>query len=244
MEFGKKRVFKQEEQPLRVCGKNWVWFDPVLNVLISHVGHAAFTLCHFEVIFGVLPSKGCCTAHALAVQWTHIFLPMSNTKGRSLFLQCTLQTVLLKTSCSQQRFWHVCPRIQEQLKWEEKQSKMWERPRAVRWLFFKFGGRLRCAFVWKFLFQKTLLLPIYSPGRYRCWLQKNVSEARTPGPPFTHMGQKQLKDSLPLWVAWATHEWFPRHKGLCLTLQPLPWPCRRRWTAPWVHLSSVPIPVL
>lgn len=113
MEFGKKRVFKQEEQPLRICGKNWVWFDPVLNVLISHVGHAAFTLCHFEAILGVLPSEGCCTAHALAVHWTHIFFPMSN-----------------------------------------------------------------------------------------------------------------------------------RHKGLCLTLQPLPWPCRRRWTALWEHLSSDPVPLL
>lgn len=232
MEFGKKRVFKQEEQPLRVCGKNWVWFDPVLNVLISHVGLAAFTLCHFEVIFGVLPSKGCCTAHALAVQWTHIFLLTSNTEGRSLFLQCTLQTVPLKTSCSQQRkrFWHVCPRIQgEQLKWEEKQSKMWEGPRAAWWSFFKCGGRLRCAFVWKFLLPRTVQLPIYSPGRYRCCPQKNISEDPTPGPPFTHMGQKQLKHSLPQWVVWATREWLHRHKGLCPALQPLPRPCRRRW---------------
>lgn len=104
-----RKVFKQEEQPLHICGENWVWFDPVLSVLISHIGHAVFTLCHFEVIFGVLPSKGCCTAHALAVQWTHIFLPKSNTEGRRLFLKCALQTVQLKTSCSQQRkrFWHV-----------------------------------------------------------------------------------------------------------------------------------------
>lgn len=116
MEFGKKRVFKHEEQPLRVCGENWVWFDPVLNVLISHIGHAAFTLCHFKVIFGVLPSKGCCTAHALAAQWTHILLLKSNSEGRRLFLKCALRTVQLKTSCSQQRkrFWLACvPELKE-----------------------------------------------------------------------------------------------------------------------------------
>lgn len=156
MEFGKKRVFKQE-QPLRVCGENWVWFDAVLSVSISHVGHAAFTLCHSEVIFGVLPSKGCCTAHALAVQWTHISLP---TRKQEAFPQvraanCAAENFTLPAK--EEVLACACPRIQgAQLRWEEKRSKMWEKARAAWWLIFKFGGRLRCAFVWKFLLLRTL----------------------------------------------------------------------------------------
>jgi len=156
MELGMDRVFKQE-QPLHICGENRVWFDPVLSVLISHIGHAVFTLCHSEVIFRVLPSRGCCTAHAFAAR-EHTSPQEQHWRQKASPQVCAANCAAenLALPAKEEVLAPICPRMQgPHFKWEEKWSKMWEKLRAVCLLFFTFGDWFRYAFVWKLLSPRT-----------------------------------------------------------------------------------------
>lgn len=121
-----------------------------------------------------------CSVHTVSF-WSHFRSPTKQGLLHSTCLSCVVNTHLSlqeqywrqkafpqvrAANCAAENFMLpakeevlacVCPRIQgAHLKWEEKQSKMWERLRAACWLFFKFGGRFKCAFVWKFFLLRML----------------------------------------------------------------------------------------